>query len=263
MSNKLLVSFVLAVVACFFCGCAAVGQKGKDYGDYWFRPIHVSPAESENLNLPYRTTNLGKSTSAEILEVMVNNATEVLSQSESVVASYGSDHNRQKAWFNMVSFDEEKLTAKRKYFLSSYDNPKEWFVLKEALRFDAEMFIDRAILDDAYANADAKRIAILKEIRRKYNQDIQEVTKYHRDLGNIGMLANQSMNIVLTEFELNPSYAEQMEYFEGFDFDHPTLDEGKIRMVIDQGRGIVKLKIKIGSVVDKWSQQKDVLEMEP
>lgn len=259
----MVLSVLLAVWTLLLTGCAGIGQKTSDYGEYWFRPVHQSPAESEKLNYPYKQTELGVSNSAQVLEAMVINATEVISQSESVVGAYGFEGKRNKAWFNIVSFDEEELTAKRKYFLSSYDNPKEWFVLKEKLRFDAQILLDPAVMNEAYANADAKRIAILKEIRSKFNQDMQELTKFNRDMANIGMLANQSMNIVLTKFELNPAFAEQMEYFGGYDFDHPTLNEGKIRMVIDEGRGLVKLKIKVGSVVDDWNRQKDVIEMTP
>ncbi len=261
MKINLILLTVLTIFAGFMAGCAAIGQKGKDTGEYLFRPVHQSPSESQTLAIPYRQTEIGQSTSADVIEYFVETPHAVISQSESVVGLYGADKDRKKAWFNIVAFDEDSLTAKRKYFLSSYDRPKEWFVLKEKLRFDASIMIDPAIMNEAYANADAKRIAILREVRRKFNQDIQQLTKFNRDIGNIGMLANQSMNIVLTELSTNPAYAEQLEYFEGLDFDHPTLDEGKIRLAIDPDGNIVRLKIKIGSVIDDWSRQTDVIDM--
>lgn len=255
--NQILSALLLVICAVVFSGCEAIYQVSSEGSEKAFRPVHKTPTESNDLSVPFYATTLGASTSAEVLERFMNTSG-TISQSESVIGVYGSDEKRKKAWFNMAAFDEESLTSTRKYFNSTYDRPSEWFVKKEKLRFEAEIIMDRAVLDEAYANADAKTIAVLKKVRELYNADIQQLTKYSRNMGNIGMLPNQSMNIVLTQLKQNPSDAGKLLDFEGFDFDHPTLNEGKIRMKIDDESGIVKLKIKIGSVIDTWDEQEDV-----
>ncbi len=255
--NQILSALLLVVCAVVFSGCEAIYQVSSEGSEKAFRPIHKTPTESNDLSTPFYATKLGESTSAQVLESYMNTS-DTLSQSESVIGIYGSDKKQKKAWFNIAAFNEESLTSTRKYFLSSYDRPTEWFVKKEKLRFEAEIVMDRAVLDEAYANADAKTIAVLKKIRLLYNADIQQLTKYSRDMGNIGMLPNQSMNIVLTTLSQNSSDASKLLDFEGLDFDHPTLNEGKIRLKIDDESGIVKLKIKIGSVIDTWDEQEDV-----
>lgn len=259
-NQNIITLFTLAVVITL-AGCAGIGQKTNEYGDKIASPFQQTPTDSDQLSVPYQKTVLGYSTSAQVLEDIVYNSTETISQSESVIGAYGVDKKRKRAWFNIVAFDEEALIASRKYFLSTYDRPKSWFYLKEKLRFDTELYIGRGILDDAYANADAKRIAILAEVRRIFNADIRQLEKYNRDMANIGMLVNQSLNVILNQFKINPAYAEQMEYFNGLDFDHPTLNDGKIRIVIDDETGLVKVKIKIGTIIKTWGEQKDVIAM--
>lgn len=246
----------------FFAGCAGVSQVGQETGEFALRPFHQSPYESDSLNFNYRLTWLGMTNSATVLDQIQTREKEVISQSESVIGCYGEDTERQKAWFNVVAFDEEKLTATRKYFLSSYDKPKEWFILKEKLRFDAELMIPAAVMDEPYTSSNIKRIEILDTIRKTYNADMVQLEPDNRKMANIGLLVNQTINTVIVSLKESPAFAEMLEMFEGYDFDHPTLGEGKIRMVIDDDRDIVKVKIKIGTVIKDWSQQKDVIDMD-
>jgi hypothetical protein len=162
----------------------------------------------------------------------------------------------------MAAFDEEGYEVSRKYFVSGYDKPREWFVLKEKLRFDGELKIDSAVLDESYADENARKIAVLKEILNVYNNDVMQVQKYNQNLVNIAMLVNQSINTVLVRLNTNPFYAQNLGRVEGLDFDHPTMNKGKIRLLINDDTDVVRIKIKIGSVVNQWNCQKDVVDMD-
>ncbi len=258
--KKTLILTVLAGVCVAFAmsGCAAVAYSSKKAGDYTFRKVHRTPQESEKLNVSYYLTVLGETSSADVLNNIYNSESEIISQSQSVVASYGWDEKPEKAWSNMVAFDEESLTASRKYFLKSCDNPKKWFVLKEKLRFDGEVLMSPAILDEAYANANDRRIAVLKELRKNYYSDLMQMQNFNTKLINIGLLANQTLNVIITDLKANPDFAVTLENLEGMDFDHPTLGQGKAKMMIDDETGTVRLKIKIGTVIDTWLEQEDV-----
>ena len=260
MRRILLLSFLAVTV--LLTGCAGISQLGQETGEVTLRAFHESPDESDSLNFNYRLTWLGITNSATILDQIKMRENEVISQSQSVIGCYGEEKNRQKAWFNVVAFDEEKLTASRKYFLSSYDRPKEWFILKEKLRFDAELMMPAAVMDEPYTSSNIKRIEILDEVRKTYNADMVQLEPDNRKMANIGMLVNQTINTVIVSLKESPAFAEMLEMFEGYDFDHPTLGEGKIRIVIDHQRNVVKIKIKIGTVVRDWSEQPDVIDMD-
>ena len=63
----------------------------------------------------YYATDLEWSTSADVLSYLQNPETELLSQSERVAASWGDRDDGQTHWFNLVAFDDEEMTAERKY----------------------------------------------------------------------------------------------------------------------------------------------------
>ena len=79
--------------------------------------------EEETVYTKYYQTTLGYSTSADVLDMIHEPLDEYLSQSESVVASWNEGDKGQTHWFNMVAFDEETLTAVRKYGFSLVGYP--------------------------------------------------------------------------------------------------------------------------------------------
>jgi hypothetical protein len=200
----------------------------------------------------YYATTLTLSTSGDVLAMIQNPDDELLSQSESVVASWGKEGKKDRThWFNMVAFDEEAMTAVRKYA----------FILEEtqtrggnrtpqpALRYDAEMVMSGEVLDNAYASNNAKLLAVLTEARRLFKQDSAEVTFDSDVLRGSVMMVHQAMNTVITKLTQSPAYAAQMPLLEGMSFDHPTLGESRIRLVVEEN--IVKVKIKAGK---SWFQ---------
>ena len=83
------------------------------------------PSEKEAFQSYYQT-ELKTSTTADVL-VMINLPKyETLSQSTSVIASAGEKKKGYKTWMKMVAFDENKLTAERKYLFMIDEKPKSF-----------------------------------------------------------------------------------------------------------------------------------------
>ena len=204
------------------------------------------PHESEQA---YNQTILKESTSADVLTA-ITKQDELLSQSKSVVASQGLKKEGHKLWLTMVAFDENELTAKRKSFFivdEKAENVLLWASRK--LIFDSEMVLEPKVLDEPYANENARRIAILKKVAEDMRQDVAEVAVDNKTIGICGGLINQTLGTVLYRLEESPVLASKLSEPGGFKFDHPTIGNGTIVMNVTDD--IVDIKIKAGGFV--WS----------
>ncbi|MCK4960677.1 MAG: hypothetical protein KAT00_14795, partial [Planctomycetes bacterium] len=125
----------------------------------------------------YYMTTLKFSSSADVLAHIQKEDSEFLSQSESVVASWGQKWSDAALWFNMVAFDEDELTAVRKYAFLGNEKAKGYYIIPaQSLRFDVQIVIDRAVLDEPYANENERRVAILQNIMDVFSEDINQLT---------------------------------------------------------------------------------------
>ncbi len=197
----------------------------------------------------YRQVELNKSTSADVLGIIHRADYELLSQSKSVIVSTGQQKEGYKTWFDMVAFDENELTAKRKYFFEIDEKPK---VLgkspKEGLRLDCDVVLPAKVLSEPYANENAKRIAILKQILEDFRKDIADVRQDSKALAAAGMLTDQAITSVLTTLNSSPALATRLSEPAGVVFSHIALDKGKIQMVVVDT--IARVKIRLGSFWD-------------
>ncbi len=200
----------------------------------------------------YYTTTLKVTTSADVLSSTQDPDTELLSQSESIVAVWGKEGNKDRThWFNMITFDEEAMTAVRKYgFVLEETTRGINRTPKPGLRFEAELVMDADVLDAAYASNNEKRIAILKAIQDAFSQDAAELTFDSATLKSSSMMVNQAINNVLNKLRTSPAYAAHLLRPEGMEFDHMILGQSHVRMLIEDD--IVKIKIKCGKV---WFQK--------
>ena len=205
----------------------------------------------------YYATTLNVTTSADVLATTQNPDTELLSQSESVVALWGKEGKKDRThWFNMTAFDEDAMTAVRKYgFILEETTWGFNRTPKPGLRLDGELLIDAEVLDAAYANNNEKQIAILKAVQDAFNLDTAELTFDSAVLKSSTMMVQQAINNALNKLRLSPAYAAHMSRPEGMAFDHMTLGESYIRMLIEDD--IVKVKIKAGKVWFKEYWLKD------
>lgn len=221
-------------------GCATI--RVVEY----FKP--EKPPYDEQLTQNYYLTQLKASTAADVLAAIHMPEYELLSQSRSVIASSGQKKKGHKIWFNMVAFDENTLTAKRKYFFLVDERPKSlWVQPKRRLSFDSEMVLGADLFSEPYANDNAKRIAMLGKVLANVRRDMAEVAPEHKNLNTCGMLINQTIETVLVKLDSSPILATKLNPTEGLDFDHITFGPGTIWMGIVGD--IVNVRIRIDSYV--------------
>ncbi len=197
----------------------------------------------------YYATTLEVSTSADVLATLQQSPdTELLSQSESVIAAWGKEGKKDRThWFNMVAFDEEQMTAVRKYgFILEETTRGINRTPKPGLRFDAELVMDTDILDAAYPGNNARRIAVLEAAQQAFTVDAAELTFDSASLTSSTLMVQQAFNNALNHLRQSPAYADHLARPEGMAFDHMTLGESYIRLLIEDTS--VKIKIKAGKV---------------
>jgi hypothetical protein len=195
----------------------------------------------------YRTT-LKQSTSADVLSYIQDPNTEHLSQSESVVASWGDVNKTRTHWFDMVAFDEENLTAARKYGFTMADY-RGWNTKpRPHIQLDVEAVLDAKTLNAAYPSQNQMRIEIIKKLKTMFFDDSQAVSYESATLKSSAMVVTQTLNNLLTKLDKSPGLAEDLSKVEGLEFDLMNIgkDKGRVRMLIKDD--IVKLKIKAGYV---------------
>lgn len=219
------------------CGCSVV--------DY-FRP--EEPPYDAELSESYYQTRLKVSSSAAVLAMIHRPEYELLSQSKRVVASSGQKKKGHKIWFNMVAFDENKLTAKRKHFFMVDEKPKSlWVQPRRRLKFDSKMALETEVLDKPYADENARRIAILRQVLKNVRKDIDELGADNKMLDISGMVINQTLETILVKLDSSPALASKLSTTDGLYFDHITLGAGSVWMVV--AADIVDVKIKVDSFV--------------
>lgn len=212
----------------------------------------------------YYSTTLKLSTSADVLAMVQEPETELLSQSESVVAAWGTGGKQGRThWFNMVAFDEEQMNAVRKYGFI-VEEMRWWWnsTPAPALRLDMAMVMDPEVLNAAYSGNNERQIQILIAAKEAFSADAGELTFDSRPLRNSTDMVKQALKSVLVKLDRSPAYAVKLPLYEGMAFDHPTLGESFIRMLIEGD--IVKVKIKCGKAwfsKEPFEEQDDVLYM--
>ena len=157
-------------------------------------------------------------------------------------------------WFNMVTFDENELIATRKYVFISNERPKQLFVEPwEGVDFGCQMVLPKDILDEPYANENARRIAILKKVETDTRKDTGEVGTDNAMLSLCGMMAGQGMGSLLTKLDSSPAFASRLSEPNGLEFEHTSFDKGRLRMVIDND--VVTVKMRLGSFEKRGKAQ--------
>ena len=210
----------------------------------------------------YYLTNLKQSNSADIIGAIATDGTELMSQSQSVIASWKEEKKGYVFWFNMVTFDEEVLTAVRKYCVVFDEKATQgfWFIFPvQKFRFESAMVLEKAVVNEPYANENEKRIAVLKNILSQFTADAEQVTADSKTLDSATMLVKQTVNTILTKLEGSPALAVKLDELSGLEFDHEMLGKSRVRMLIEGD--IAKLKIKIGSNLKNFHEHPDVLGM--
>lgn len=232
---------LLILVFCLgLSGCAIRALK-------FLRPKELP--DYEQLSTSYYLTKLKESNSADVLVVIQGSEDELLSQSRSVVASLGRKKKDRRIWFNMVAFDENEFTARRKYFFFVVDERPKFLSISplRGLVFDSEMVLEREILNEPYANENARRVAMLRQVLNNVRKDVDELAQDNKLLDICGMLINQTLETILRKLDGSPVMASKLSDAEGVEFDHITLGKGSIWMGVTDD--IVEVEVELGPLV--------------
>ena len=208
----------------------------------------------------YDNTVLRESTAADAISMIYypDCNCELLSQTKNIVASQGQNKRGHKVWFTMVAFDENELTSQRKYICLVDERPKVLFFEPwEALRFNTEMVMDKKVLDEPYADENARRIAVLTQVLENVRADMKEISPDNKKINVLGMMINQAMETILVKLDKSPALAANLSNTEGIEFNHINLDRGRAYMSIEED--IATVKIRLGQYVTKlkWSEDVD------
>ena len=246
-------SRISCVILSIICTCILAHSSGCSVVQR-FKP--EGPPYDWELRLGYDQTVLELSRAADVLSTIHLPEYELLSQSQSVVATAGEKKKGHKNWLKMVAFDENTLTAQRKYLLivddslSLMDDPKKY------LSIDCEMVLRSQVLSEPYANENARRIAILRRVKENALKDRLEIGADNR-LVNIGaMLINQALEAALVELDSSPAMASKLHELAGVGFSHVSFSKGRIQMLV-QG-DLVKVRMRLGSAVKGFEKPEEL-----
>lgn len=182
---------------------------------------------------------------------------ELISHSENVVVSLGQSKDGYKTWFNMVTFQENKLNVIRKYFFIVDDKPRYFqLVPSGGLRFDCEMALQKQLLDDPDAAEHVRQIAMLRHVLDNLHKDIDELDdntdmpgQENKMLDICRILINQAFDAVLLKLNNSPVSATRLGQADGVEFSHINFNKGTIQMVAVGN--IVSVNIRSGIFAKK------------
>jgi hypothetical protein len=239
---------VLAVSPHFLSGCIF-----RDVGNFFVPEL---PPWSTDVVESYYGFALGGSTSAEVLsayqewidEYEKPGTSHLLSHTSDAVALSGRKKGKYKKYFTMIAFDENSLTASRKYLFIVDERPKRLFVEPwETVHFECKMKLKDP--GGSYTTANERNIAVLKSARETLRDDAAQIGA-EDDVVNIGgMMANQILEAVIVKLEAATGHASKLHEPSGLAFEHRSLGRGRLRMVV--GNGVITIKTIAGSAARK------------
>jgi len=238
--------FVFIFAATFFSGGCAVVDTIEFF-------TLEGPPDTSEIFTGYYEIELTVSNSADVLSTIYLPEHELLSQSKSVVASWGEKKRRgYMSWFKMAGFDEDELKVSRKYVFVEDERPKRLFVEPwPDAKFDCAVMLDSNVLEEPYSDDNIRRIAILRQVLDDFKGDISEVRGDNKKLAELGMMVNQAFEAVLAKLDNWPALAKSLSDKQGIEFEHMSMDKGKIRLVVVDD--IAQVRIRMGSCTSSLS----------
>jgi hypothetical protein len=221
------------------------------------------------LALPYSHTQLRSSTTLDVLNVARDPAYQfqprqaepvLLTQSDTAVAYSGRSADGRKTWLNLIAFDEFRMTAGRKYFFCLDERittdpvllRQSLFPWRKGLLLDGELLVDPEVLTTPYATDEAQKIAVLKWLAERFQNDVTALVGSPRSpvQGNeqitiSAMAVNQLFQAILTELAQSPGLAKDLATGQGVSFPHPSLNEGRVRLLVENDTASVTVRINL------------------
>jgi hypothetical protein len=241
-------------------GCSYLPSKQLPYG---------------TLAIPYDRTQLKKSTTLDVLNVAQDPAYQFsakkveaapVTQSDTVVAYSGRSKDGRITWLNLVTFDEFRMTAKRKYFfcideraVRVPDRPKKsLFPPRQGLLFDCEFALDPEILTTPYATDEAQKIALVRWLAGQFRSDVTALTGLAKNptqgnkyIRTSAMMVRQMFQGILVELDKSPDFAKGLAGEKGVLFPHMSLNEGRVRLVVQNDLAAMKVRVNLPMVAPK------------
>ena len=245
------VVFFAAVCFCCICGCSLT------YPQTWIQPKdHLYDKE---LSATYDQTKIKKSLTLDVLPRIGQLKDELLSQSDSVVASLGQGKEGYKTWFTMVAFHEYELSVIRKYFFVVDEKVEKRFTFGQGFRFDCEMLLDKEELEKLGDTKELGEVALLKRMGENLSRDARELgggTDAPRSsegrLDVSVLLIKQVLDTIVRGLERSPVLATRISDPNGIGFDHINFGEGKVRMWAEGNA--VAVKIRLGAFLPTFAE---------
>ncbi len=243
-----IINGVLALAGlCSLCGCSVPAAQSGDYS--WDR-----------LAEPYRRVQLKTSTTLETLSLLdaptvrlppEDVAVQLLSQSDTSAALSGQSTDGKKIWVNVIAFDEYRMTARRKYFFLSDEQPAPPAPLVPgALAFDAQFVIDPEVGTALYATDEARKTALVRSLAERFKGDVGKLAgrpagarQTDEIVATAGMMMNEVFQGVLLELDKSSALAKNLGNEDGIAFEHRSLGAGRIRLLVADGIGTVAVRI--------------------
>ena len=228
---KLLPVFCLCVLA----GCVQIRESTSFITRRGERPAF------EN----YDKIVVNQSSAASVLAAIGGPGNELLSQSRTVVASQGQRSWGNVFWVSIVAFDENELVAKRKYLILVDQTLRNVFLERRTgMALQSQMALDAEILAQPFANANARRIEIVRQLSAKLSKDRAEVAADNEVIDTAAIMVNQALSAVLVKLDSSPVLAAKLSEPAGLEFEHISLGRGRARMVLSDD--IAALNVNIG-----------------
>jgi hypothetical protein len=208
----------------------------------------------QNIAATYHSTSLKRSSTLDVLRTMQTHQDllnpedvnrELISQGDTLVASSGQSNDQLKNWFTLFSFDEQSMTANRKYFMCLDEKTlvtpsqpqKRLFFPRKTLIFNSQILVTD-LMSQEFDSEQARDIALLENMAKKLRSDVtyfdgttRTTANGNHIMTNIGLYMNTVFQQALMELHRSPYLANNLGH-QGLIFDHMTLNKGRIQMIL-------------------------------
>jgi hypothetical protein len=241
------------ILLCCLSGCSLVSPKA--------RTAQKVRLYDKELSAAYDQTRLKKGLTLDVLPRMENRPGEILSQSESVVASLGRGKEGYKTWFTMVTFHEFELSVIRKYFFIVDEKVEKTMAKGRGFRFDCQMLLTQdeigEILD---TTTEAKQTAVFKAMLDNLDKDVDQLApdidtpgQENKSLDISVLLIKNVCGSILRDLERSSVLATQISSSEGIEFEHINFGKGRIR-IWSEGGDTALIRIRLGDLLPTFDE---------
>ncbi len=123
---------------------------------------------------------------------------------------------------------------------------------RKGLLFDSEFVVDPEVLTTPYATEEAQKIAVVKWLAERFQSDVTALVgrpkapaQGNEQIVVSGMMVNQLFQGILTELAQSPGLAKNLGTDQGIQFPHPSLGEGRLRLLVNNDTAVVTIRVNL------------------